>query len=79
MGLNKCLACGYCCTISLCQFGRYKLNTTICKYLNEYKKCNIYKQIKSDSKSYMSPAFNSECCQPNNIYRSIKELNEKTL
>jgi hypothetical protein len=58
---TDCVQCGYCCTISACQYGKWDLSKQQCQFLLPDSKCAKYKEIVELEKNFHFPMMGCGC------------------
>ena len=61
MKINKCVCCGYCCTVSACSYGTYDHVKKQCVFLTSDNKCFQYDAIVESEKDYSFPMLGCGC------------------
>lgn len=65
---SPCVMCGFCCTNTACQYGKWDEDKSACAYLAEpndigQRMCDRYEWIKENVEGWeIYPAFGAGCC-----------------
>lgn len=71
ISVKPCVQCGYCCTCSSCDFGKWNEDKHKCEYLTEDNCCSIYEEIIKKPEQKWNPAFGFGCCM--SLFNSVRE------
>ena len=71
LDMNKCIKCGFCCTVSCCPYGTWNARQQRCWFLTEDNLCAKYDEIIQDPGQGFSPAFGSGCSS--SLFNPVRE------
>lgn len=75
--VQKCVQCGYCCTVAPCSYGEWDENANRCMFLNSDNQCQMYDIIRQDPGSVMSPAFGAGCSS--SLFNQVREAKIRSM
>lgn len=64
MKIHKCYSCGFCCTQSICGYGKWNAEKHQCEYLTADTKCGKYEEIVEKEKGTLYPMMGWGCSSP---------------
>lgn len=74
--MKPCVKCGFCCTISACEFGKWDSVNKRCFFLTQNDECSKYEEIIKTPGSENCPAFGFGCCMSLFNTRRERKLRE---
>lgn len=77
--VSKCVECGFCCTVGVCQYGVWNEERKCCSFLTKSNKCSIYHKIKEWPEAKWNPAFGAGCSSTMFNERRDKKMEELEL